>query len=133
MPPMGVIPVEQPVAEEPAPTAQPAAAEETRFTLATLADPRVREFMQRFVLNGEWLQIFTAEGAALRRLKANQINQELGTINFSNRNGEIALVLPFVQFFEDLVHGRSHLVFDNLAFSKALAQLVEILDAEPRR
>ena len=95
-----------------------------------MADPRTRAFMQRFVLNGDWLQIFTADGAALRRLKAHQINQELGTINFSNRNGEIALVLPLVQFFDDLALGRSHPVFDNAAFSKALAQLVEALDAE---
>ncbi len=101
-----------------------------RFSLETMADPRTRAFMQRFVLNGDWLQIFTADGAALRRLKAHQINQELGTINFSNRNGEIALVLPLVQFFDDLALGRSHPVFDNAAFSKALAQLVEALDAE---
>ncbi|WP_407276751.1 DUF1631 family protein [Halothiobacillus sp. DCM-1] len=107
--------------------------EPARFTLGMMQDQRIKLFMQRFVLNGEWLQIFTAEGAALRRLKANQINTELGTINFSNRNGEIALVLPLVQFFDDLVQGRSHPVFDNAAFSKALAQLAETLAAEHAR
>lgn len=120
-----------PAAEEPPVLAK--TIEVSRFTVSTMADVRTQNFIQRFILNGEWLQIFTAEGAALRRLKANQINQDLCTINFSNRNGEIALVLPLVQFFDDLVQGRSHPVFDNLAFNKALAQLVETLDADRPR
>lgn len=126
----------------PAPTASPppttapapeagtiAKASADRFSLSAMADPQTRAFMQRFVLNGEWLQIFTADGAALRRLKAHQINQDLGTINFSNRNGEIVLVLPLIQFFEDIVDGRSHPVFDNVAFNNALTQLVGSLNA----
>ncbi|ANJ66176.1 hypothetical protein A9404_01230 [Halothiobacillus diazotrophicus] len=90
--------------------------------------PAVIDFFNHHVLSDEWFQIFTTEGAALRRLKVSSINYELGVVNFSNRNGELTLFLPLAQVFRDIIESRSHPVFDNAQFNRAREKLIHELD-----
>lgn len=91
-------------------------------------NPQVIEFFNKYVLSDEWFQVFTTEGAALRRLKVSSINFELGVVNFSNRNGEVTLFLPLAQIFRDIIENRSHPVFDNAQFNSARKKLIQELE-----
>jgi hypothetical protein len=93
-------------------------------------DPRVKHFLDRHILNNDWLQIYTSNDAALRRLKAHKINMELKSVSFANRNGEITLVLPIAQFISDLFENRSNPVFDNPNYNSAKQQLLDTLKTE---
>lgn len=95
---------------------------------AAVKRPVVIDFFNRHVLSDEWFQIYTTEGAALRRLKVSSINHELGVVNFSNRNGELTLFLPLAQVFRDIIESRSHPVFDNAQFNRAREKLIHELD-----
>lgn len=93
-------------------------------------DPRIKQFLDRHILNNEWLQIYTSDDAALRRLKASKINMELKIVSFANRNGEITLVLPIAQFISDLFENRSNPVFDNPNYNSAKQQLLDTIKSE---
>lgn len=93
-------------------------------------DPRIKQFLDRHILNSEWLQIYTSDGAALRRLKASKVNMELKIVSFANRNGEITLVLPIAQFISDLFENRSNPVFDNPNYNSAKQQLLNTIKTE---
>ncbi len=93
-------------------------------------DPRIKHFLDRYILNNDWLQIYTSNDAALRRLKAYKINMELKSVSFANRNGEITLVLPIAQFISDLFENRSNPVFDNPNYNSAKQQLLDTLKSE---
>lgn len=97
---------------------------------ALSADPRIKHFLDRHILNNEWLQIYTSDDAALRRLKASKVNVELKIVSFANRNGEITLVLPIAQFISDLFENRSNPVFDNPNYNSAKQQLLDTLKSE---
>ncbi len=94
------------------------------------ADPRIKQFLDRHILNNEWLQIYTSDDAALRRLKASKVNMELKIVSFANRNGEITLVLPIAQFVSDLFENRSNPVFDNPNYNSAKQQLLDTFKSE---
>lgn len=94
------------------------------------ADPRIKQFLDRHIMNDEWLQIYTSAGAALRRLKASKINMERKIICFANRNGEITLALPIAQFISDLFENRSNPVFDNPNYNSAKQQLLDTIKSE---
>ena len=93
-------------------------------------DPRIKQFLDRHILNNEWLQIYTSDDAALRRLKASKVNMELKIVSFANRNGEITLVLPIAQFISDLLENRSNPVFDNPNYNSAKQQLLDTIKSE---
>lgn len=93
-------------------------------------DPRIRQFLDRHILNNEWLQIYTSDDAALRRLKASKVNMELKIVSFANRNGEITLALPIAQFISDLFENRSNPVFDNPNYNSAKQQLLDTIKSE---
>lgn len=103
-------------------------AEENSKYHEAVKNPRVIEFFNKHVLSDEWFQVFTTEGAALRRLKVSSINFELGVVNFSNRNGELTLFLPLAQIFKDIIENRSHPVFDNAQFNSAREKLIHELE-----
>ncbi|MHB8920093.1 MAG: DUF1631 family protein [Halothiobacillus sp.] len=86
--------------------------------------PRSQEFIKKHILNDEWFKIFISSDLALRRLKPSKINKELLTIGFSNRNGENTLFLPLSQFYDDLIHNRSHPVFEDPAYTQDLNRLI---------
>lgn len=92
-----------------------------------VGSPQAVEFFNRYVLGDEWFQVYTTEGAALRRLKVSSINFELGVVNFSNRNGELTLFLPLAQVFRDIVEHRTLPVFDNAQFNSAREKLIHEL------
>jgi len=94
------------------------------------SDPRIKQFLDRHILNNEWLQIYTSDDAALRRLKASKVNMELKIVSFANRNGEITLVLPIAQFISDLLENRSNPVFDNPNYNSAKQQLLDTIKSE---
>lgn len=93
-------------------------------------DPRIKQFLDRHILNNDWLQIYTSDNAALRRLKASKVDMELKIIRFANRNGEITLTLPLAQFISDLFENRSHPVFDNPNYNSAKHQLLDTIKSE---
>ncbi|OZB37733.1 MAG: hypothetical protein B7X35_00440 [Halothiobacillus sp. 14-56-357] len=116
--PDAAVPVEETKQPEPSPYDQ----------LCT--DPRIKQFLDRHILNNEWLQIYTSDDAALRRLKASKVNMELKIVSFANRNGEITLVLPIAQFVSDLFENRSNPVFDNPNYNSAKQQLLDTFKSE---
>ncbi|WP_298218622.1 DUF1631 family protein [Halothiobacillus sp.] len=104
-------------------TKQPEPEPSTYDQLCT--DQRIKQFLERHILNNEWLQIYTSNDAALRRLKAGKVNMELKIVSFANRNGETTLVLPIAQFISDLFENRSNPVFDNPNYNSAKQQLLD--------
>lgn len=86
--------------------------------------PHSQEFIKKHILNDEWFKIFISSDLALRRLKPSKINKELLTIGFSNKNGENTLFLPLSQFYDDLIHNRSHPVFEDPVYTQDLKRLI---------
>ena len=120
---------EESPAHQPVETAEPSEPEPSPYETLS-ADPRIKHFLDRHILNNEWLQIYTSDDAALRRLKASKVNMELKIVSFANRNGEITLVLPIAQFISDLFENRSTPVFDNPNYNSAKQQLLDTLKSE---
>ncbi|MGM0516687.1 MAG: hypothetical protein ACQER6_03705, partial [Pseudomonadota bacterium] len=91
------------------------------LVLASL--PYVREFFEQQGKSEEWFEVHTGPGRALRRLKIRNLDAEHGVINFANRTGQSRLTLPLAQVIDDLLEGRTRMVFETPRFSQALDRL----------
>lgn len=118
---------EEETADQPASTETPSASGEESekpldgLILASL--PFVRTFFEQQGKSEEWFEVHTGPGRALRRLKIRNLDADHGVINFANRTGQSRLTLPVAQVIDDLLEGRTRMVFETPRFSQSLDRL----------
>lgn len=93
--------------------------------LSWLGEPRILEIFQQMIRSGEWFEVYTGPGRAVRRLKMRRVDPEKQLIHFANRTGHIILSLPTAQVVDDLVSQRTRLVFDGPVFSRLIEELAQ--------
>jgi len=117
---------DQPPASGTPPAAEEETAEASRTSLDGMALASlsfVRAFFEQQAKSEEWFEVHTAPGRALRRLKIRNLDADHGVINFANRTGQSRLSLPLAQVIDDLLEGRTRMVFQTPRFSQALDRL----------